>query len=70
MPAIILVYINIVVHNGNVLLCEISCNISFSLCNLTSHLGLHNRSIGPVTGVMVDHVCLCKLCMSSVAIFV
>ena len=34
--------------------CVISYNISFSLCDLTdliSHLGLHNRSMGPVTGV-------------------
>ena len=49
-------YISLVVHNGNVLLfteCEISCYISFLLCDFTSHLGLHNRSIGPVTGVMV-----------------
>ena len=33
-------------------------------------LPLHNRSIGPVTGVTVRPCCLCKLYMSSVSIFV
>ena len=53
-------YISLVVHNGNVGLvltgCEILCNTSFSLSDLNdliSHLVLHNRSMGPVTGVTV-----------------
>ena len=74
--------ISLVVHNGNVLLYlnvkyHVIGPISFSLCDWTDlilHLGLHNRSMGPVTGVTVRpcvfveivYVFCCDFCLEKI----